>query len=154
MSAPGERPVTLPTRPTCVVIDASVAIKWFVPEVHASAARRLLQDRMTLLAPDLIWAEVGNALWRKWREGELSAEDVRGILNDFRRFPLRIQSNESLYEVAWPAAQSNGRTFSDSLYLGLAMSVDCPLVTADLHLYQSLRDTPSGQHVLWIEDVV
>ena len=73
-----------------VVVDASVAVKWFLPEVHAEAARQLLRDKMTLLAPDLIWAEVANALWRKWRDRELAAEVVKGILTDFRRFPLRI----------------------------------------------------------------
>ena len=98
MKAPAEPPSIL----SRVVVDASVAIKWFVPEIHADAARRLLREGMTLLAPDLIWAEVANALWRKWREKELVAEAVEGILNDFRRYPLRIYPGESLYDVAWP----------------------------------------------------
>ena len=92
-----------------VVVDASVAIKWFVPEIHAQAARRLLREGVALLAPDLIWAEVANALWRQWRNKELAAEDVEGILNDFRRYPLRICSGESLYDVAWPVARGSGR---------------------------------------------
>jgi predicted nucleic acid-binding protein len=46
------------------VVDANVAIKWFVPAIHADAARRLLREGMTLLVPDLIWAEVINALWQ------------------------------------------------------------------------------------------
>ena len=99
-----------------------------MPEVHAQATRHLLREGMTLLAPDLIWAEVANALWRKWREKELPAEVVQEILTDFRRFPLRIHSGESLYDVAWPVAQGSGRTFDDSLYLALAMSGGCPLV--------------------------
>lgn len=33
------------------VVDASVAIKWFVEEVHAEAARRLLADVYVLYAP-------------------------------------------------------------------------------------------------------
>ena len=97
MSVPANTSMAAPNTLSRVVVDASVAIKWFVPEVHAVAARRLLQEGMTLLAPDLIWAEVANALWRKWREKELSAETVQEILTDFRRFPLRIQSGESLY---------------------------------------------------------
>ena len=90
MSVPAYR--ASPNTLSRVVVDASVAIKWFVPEVHAEAARRLLREGMTLLAPDLIWAEVANALWRKWREKELPAEAVQEILTDFRRFPLRIHS--------------------------------------------------------------
>jgi predicted nucleic acid-binding protein len=136
-----------------VVVDASVAIKWFVPEIYADAARRLLREGMTLLAPDLIWAEVANALWRKWRERELSVEAVQGILTDFRRYPLRIHSGESLYDVAWPVAQGSGRTFYDSLCLALAMSNGCLLVTADLRFFNALKDTPWGRHCLWVENV-
>jgi len=135
------------------VVDASVAIKWFVPEIHADAARRLLREGMTLLAPDLIWAELANALWRKWREKELAAEAVEGILTDFRRYPLRIHSGESLYDVAWPVAQGSGRTFYDSLYLALAMSNGCLLVTADLCFFNAIKDTSWGRHCLWVEDV-
>lgn len=149
MIAPAETPVTV----TRFVVDASVAIKWFVPEIHAEAARRLLREGITLLAPDLIWAEVANALRRKWRERELPAEAVEGILNDFRRYPLRICSGESLYDVAWPAVQGSGRTFYDSLYLALAMSNGCPLVTADLRFHDAIQDTPWGRHCLWVEDV-
>ena len=135
------------------VVDACVAIKWFVPEIHADAARRLLREGRTLLAPDLIWAEVANGLWRKWRDKELTAEAVEGILNDFRRYPLRIRSGESLYDVAWPVAQGSGRTFYDSLYLALAVSNGCLLVTADLRFFNAVKDTPWGRHCLWVESV-
>jgi len=136
-----------------VVVDASVAIKWFVPEIHAAAARRLLREGIALLAPDLIWAEVANALWRKWREKELAAEDVASILNDFRRYPLRICSGEALCDVAWPVACGSGRTFYESLYLALAMGNGCPLVTADLRFFNAVKDTPWGHSCLWVEEV-
>ena len=60
-------PTAIPNTVARFVVDASVAIKWFVPEIHAEAARRLLREGITLLAPDLIWAEVANALWRMRR---------------------------------------------------------------------------------------
>lgn len=50
-----------------IVVDASVAIKWFIPEIHATAAGRLLEKNLKLLAPDLIFAEIGNILWKKCR---------------------------------------------------------------------------------------
>ncbi len=135
------------------VVDARVAVKWFVPEVHAAAARRLLAEGVTLLAPDLIWAEVANALWRKWRAQELAAEAAAGILADFRRYPLQIFSAESLYDLAWPMAQRSGRTFYDSLYLALALSQGCRLVTADLRFFNALEATPYRQQCLWVEDL-
>ena len=47
-------PTGMPNTAAHFVVDASVAIKWFVPEIHAEAARRLLREGITLLAPDLI----------------------------------------------------------------------------------------------------
>jgi predicted nucleic acid-binding protein len=35
------------------VVDASVVVKWFVPEIHSDAARRLLVLPHEYVAPDL-----------------------------------------------------------------------------------------------------
>lgn len=52
-----------------VVIDSSVAIKWFVVEPYSADARRLLYGyqlgELEFLAPDLINAEIGNIVWKK-----------------------------------------------------------------------------------------
>jgi len=42
------------------VVDASVAVKWFVPEIQSAAAERLLDPEIVLSAPDLILSELGN----------------------------------------------------------------------------------------------
>jgi predicted nucleic acid-binding protein len=86
------------------VVDASVAVKWFIPESHAEAAARLLSTPHELLAPDLIWAEVGNVLWKKWRRNEISRDDARDLLKDFRRFPLVVSPSHSLLDTAWQIA--------------------------------------------------
>ena len=49
------------------VVDASVAIKWFFPQVYAENARRLLASDHNLLVPDLVFPEVGNILWKEVR---------------------------------------------------------------------------------------
>ena len=142
------------------VVDASVVIKWFVPEVHHEAARRLLREGFELLSPDLIRAEVGNVLWKKWRRGELSAGEALSILRDFGRFPLRIRTSESLVEGAWTVAERFGRSFYDGLYVALALETGSPLVTADSRLYNALRDDAPADaladaladNLLWVED--
>ena len=40
-----------------LVVDASVVVKWFVPEIHSDAARRLLVLPHEYIAPDLLFAE-------------------------------------------------------------------------------------------------
>ena len=134
-----------------VVVDASVAVKWFLPEIHAEAARRVLARRRELLAPDLIWAEVGNALWKQSRRAQISPEAARGILQDFERFPLRTSPAKALLEPAWELAARFDISVYDSLYLALAIGRRCVLVTADLALYRSLNGTPLASSVAWVE---
>lgn len=136
-----------------LVVDASVAVKWFLPETHAEAARRVLGGRRQLLAPDLIWAEIGNVLWKKCRRVEVAGDEARRILDDFRQFPIRITSAKPLLDPAWDIAVRFDLSVYDSLYVALAVSRDCPLITADHGLYTSLKDGPLASAVLWIEHV-
>ena len=136
-----------------LVVDASVVVKWLLPEIRSEAAKRLLADELQLWAPDLVWAEVGNVLWKRWRRGELPAEIVAALLRDFRRFPLSIHPSDPLFEGAWQVAHALDRSFYDSLYLALAATLDCPLVTADLKLWNALRDGPARASLLWVEDI-
>ena len=135
------------------VVDASVAVKWFLPEVHSDEAVRLLRDDYVLFAPDLIWAEFGNVLWKKWRQREIEADMARRILEDFRRFPLEVHSSGILLASAWTIAEEFHRTMYDSLYLALAESQGYRLVTADHRFYNSLKDSRLGPMLLKVEDL-
>jgi predicted nucleic acid-binding protein len=48
------------------VVNASVVIKWFVPEIYSDRARRLLAATHQYLSPDLLFPEVGNAIWKRF----------------------------------------------------------------------------------------
>jgi predicted nucleic acid-binding protein len=138
---------------TRLVVDASVAVKWLVPESHADAARRILSPNNELLAPDLIWAEVGNVIWKKWRRREVPGHTAGNLLQDFRRYPVQTFASRALMSAAWDLAERYSRSFYDSVYLALAASVECPLVTADLKLYNRLKDGPFGERLVWVEDI-
>ncbi len=72
------------------VLDASIAIKWFIPEVYSDAARRLLASNHTFLVPDFFFPEVGNVLWKRVRRGEDTAENARQILADLNAVPVEV----------------------------------------------------------------
>jgi predicted nucleic acid-binding protein len=67
-----------------VVIDASVAIKWFVPEPLSDQAERLLDGGDSLFAPDFLLIEFGNIIWKKVRLGELARGDADAALAALR----------------------------------------------------------------------
>jgi predicted nucleic acid-binding protein len=47
------------------IVDASIAVKLYVPEVHSQQAVRFFSDQHDLIAPDLMLAEFGNIIWKK-----------------------------------------------------------------------------------------
>jgi predicted nucleic acid-binding protein len=137
---------------TALVVDASVVVKWLFPEPHSGAARRILAEDYELLAPDLLWPELGNVLWKRFRSGEISADEARDLLQDLRRFPISTFPSFGLLGAALDIATRFGRSVSDSLYLALAMRHACRLATSDRRLYQGLRKGPLAPALLWIED--
>lgn len=138
---------------TPLVVDESIAIKWLPPEVHSAAARRVLREDNDLLAPDLLWAELGNVLWKRCRAGEIGAEDAGDLLRDLRRLPIGIIPSIFLVGAALDLAMRFNRTVSDSLYPALAMGRGCRIITANRHPYAALRRGPLAPALLWVGDV-
>lgn len=139
---------------TRYVVDASVAMKWFVEEEYAEAARQLQEDEYELLGPDLLWPECGNILWKKVQRGELTADEARLIRGGLEAQPISIFPSRLILEPALEIAFETGRTVYDSFYVALAMVTGCRLVTADQRLYNSLRDGSYAGHLLWVAQLL
>ncbi|MEO8034151.1 MAG: type II toxin-antitoxin system VapC family toxin [Acidobacteriota bacterium] len=137
-----------------VVVDASVAIKWFVPEIHSEAAAHLLEIEIVLCAPDLIFPEFGNILWKKVRRGEISREEADEILAAFSAIPLDIHPSSVLLAGAFELAVELDRSVYDSLYLALAVAESCVLVTADRKFHTVVTTSSVANHVLWVEEEI
>lgn len=153
MSNGGAGPGSLPS--VDVVVDASVAVKWFVPEDHSAEAVHLLGARFWPHIPVLLYSEVAQTIWKKvYQRKDIAAEDGREILRDLMVIPLQVHSITPLLEQALDIALATGRTVYDSIYLALAVSLDCKLVTADQKLYNAIRTGPFADDVLWVADPI
>jgi predicted nucleic acid-binding protein len=130
-----------------VVVDASVAAKWFFPEEHSQAANRLFSRRYELIAPDLLTAEFGNLTWKRVRRRELTPDDASLLILDFLRLPVTLISSGPLLISALDLALETGRTVYDCLYLALALNKDAVLVTADKRFMTALADPPLADHI-------
>ena len=121
-----------------VVVDSSVVIKWLIPEVHSVEARRLPNDyqagTLTLLAPDLLPAEIGNIIWKKQRFQGMSVADAQLILDAFRALTFTLTSADILLADAYAIAVTHQCTVYDALYVALSTREQCRLVTADQKL--------------------
>ncbi len=137
------------------VVDASVAVKWLVDEPLSAQAAKLLDDDLPLAAPELLYAEVANALWAIARRGSIDADDVREALDLLADAPLTVPSSmKQLMAAAARLAFDLDHPVYDCMYLALAIQEQRPVITADRRFCNVLRDHPylSGQ-VIALEDL-
>jgi predicted nucleic acid-binding protein len=134
------------------IIDASVVLKWFIPEEHSERALRLKESDARLHAPAFLTIEVGNVLSKRRRRGELAAQDTDDIWRAFRRAPIRQHPDETLVLAAFDLAHHTKQSLYDSLYLALAMQLNLSLLTADRKFYLALQHGEYRRRLLWIED--
>jgi predicted nucleic acid-binding protein len=132
---------------SAIVVDASVAVKWFVPEPLTDEAVALLEGPLEMLAPDLIYPEAANILWKKVGRGEIEPRDARDVLAALVRVPLSVVPSSTLVEAALEIALVHRRTAYDGLYVALAVAREAVFVTADGRLVEALRGGPLASRV-------
>lgn len=137
-----------------LVMEASVLIKFYVPEILSDRAERLLakveKKDIGLLAPDLICPEAGNILWKKERLKELTRSEVAEITDAILSLPLKIEASKSLVALAVDIAIAYGITVYDASYLSLAKVYETTLITADRRLCDVLAKTDLKDSIIWL----
>ena len=126
-----------------LVIDSSVSVKWFIEEDDSDTAQLILdeykRENISFLAPNLIYAEFGNIVWKKQVFQGLDALDVDRAIQKFKRISFILTSITVLFDDAYRLAVKYKRSFYDSLYLALSTKENCAFVTADEKFYNSVR---------------
>jgi len=119
------------------------------------AARRWLDASHDYLAPDLVFPEAGNAIWKKVRRGELSPEDAQRLVRDFSVIGVEAVSMRALASDAHALAVATGITVYDATYLTLAVRLETQVVTGDDRFARKLKEFPLlAPHVRSVEDFV
>jgi predicted nucleic acid-binding protein len=138
-----------------VVVDASVAVKWVVPEKYSEAAERLLVNGTQLYAPGHWLAEVATTLWAKCAIRQaLTQSQARATLQLISDLAVEETPIRYLIEPASQAALQLHLTVYDTLYLALASRHAVPVVTADHKLFEIAKGDPHFQDlVVWVADL-
>lgn len=119
-----------------IVVDASIAAKWYLNESGSEEAAHVLTSGAALLAPALIRIEVTGAIIRRFREGKLSLSRAREACalweDDLAAGAIRLVPDDALLERARELAFQIRHTIQDCLYLAAAVEArGARLVTAD-----------------------
>jgi predicted nucleic acid-binding protein len=135
------------------VVDASLVVKWFVPEVYSEAARRWLDASHDYIAPDLMFPEAGNAIWKKIRRGELTEDEGQRLVADISAVGVEAVAMRAMLSDAHALAVATGVTVYDATYLTLAVRLETQVITGDERFARTLAEHPLlAPHIRSVED--
>ena len=135
-----------------VVVDASVVVKWYIPEKHHKDARNLrdnyLEGTHELVAPHLLGFEVINALkYSGHYEGERLAEASESL----SEYGLELRPFGDCGRVAEIADELDVSVY-DASYVALASATDSVVFTADEVLVEDTAGTEYADNVEHVRD--
>lgn len=117
-----------------IVVDASALVHVLLRTPAGRQARLLLADEQ-VVAPELLDAEVLAALTNQEKRGELTAGQADVALRRLARSPVQRVSHRLLIDAA--RARTANLSAYDALYVALAATLGCGLLTADARLAAS-----------------
>ena len=135
-----------------IVVDASVAVKWLVEEEGHLLALSFLEQNLSVVAPDLIFSEVANVLWKKLRRGEVTREQAERGCRALPRFIDGVVSGASLIEDALTFARRFDHPVYDCIYLACAQQQGTKLLTADRKFVAQLKNGGLDYLVVDLDD--
>jgi predicted nucleic acid-binding protein len=107
-----------------------------------------------LLAPDLIFAEVGNIIWKKHRMKELVRSVAEEIVDAIVSTPIEIETSQALLPLAVEMGLAYGITVHHAIYVTLAMIRENVMMTADRKLVEMIGKTDLKKTVACLGDSI
>jgi len=135
-----------------LVVDASVALKWYVSEDGSDSARQILAGDEALVAPELVVAEVCNASWIAYRRREIAADQHSQIAQDITRVFDRLETLVRHASRATVIARELDHPVYDCFYLAVSEAFDAPFVTADGRLLARVAGTPFAARTFGLQN--
>jgi predicted nucleic acid-binding protein len=129
------------------IVDASVALKWFVAETDSLVADELSASNHRLFAPRLILTEVANALGRKAIAGLMSVAEASTYLRSLPLYFDGLLAVDAFIEPALENACAIRHPIYDLIYLEAARSLGAKLITADRRFIAKIAGTDLARHV-------
>jgi len=128
-----------------LIVDASVAGKWFLPPQHEPFAfqarevfNRFQQGQFEIVVPDLFWPEMANIFRKAVLQRRISRAEARASIGDLRSVRLAVVPTEPLALEALRIALEHSVSSYDAFYVALAAESQFPLLTADERLVSAL----------------
>lgn len=134
------------------VVDASVAVKWYLDEPLRDQANQLLQESGQLHAPELLVSEVANASWKRCMRGDIAQLQAWEITASILDSVLQFHPVSGLIKDALGIALTLNHPVYDCLYIACAGQTGSVLITADSQLCDAVAGTAFASRVQHLAD--
>ncbi|MEK7517743.1 MAG: type II toxin-antitoxin system VapC family toxin [Patescibacteria group bacterium] len=138
---------------TDIIIDSSVALKWFFPEEESSneslkIKKDFTEKKIMISIPVLFFYEVGNVLKSSVKSLRIDSGKAKTVYEKFTHAEFITYSSKELFKDAFEKADSLDITFYDASYVVLADYLKIPFYTADKKLLQKIK----GEYVFHLKE--
>jgi predicted nucleic acid-binding protein len=137
-----------------VVVDASVAVKWFLEEQDSDRVAHLLHGQQALCAPQIIFLEVFSAFCKRARVGSLKKATAKKLCDRWflggQDIFAEIFPPALFIQQAYTIALEYNHALPDCFYLAVALQEHLPLLTFDVrlaHIAKALNIPTPLQHI-------
>jgi predicted nucleic acid-binding protein len=135
------------------VVDASFAMKWFLPEEGSDKALSILEDMERFFIPDLFLIESDSIVTKKVRRRELDLSEAPVLQQQIRKLPYIIVPYRDISKFALELSSTMYISHYDACYLAVAIEAEGILYTADIRMYNGLKTTPFNKYVVSINSL-
>ncbi len=134
-----------------IVIDASVALKWYLADEEYDQKALGILDKyvsrdIDILAPSLLEYELINGLLIAKKRGRIEEEKILMAADGFTSLELNLRNISFFYPKVIEHCRLFNLSAYDSSYLALADEERVPFITADEGLYNAVK-----KDLKWVE---
>lgn len=138
------------------VIDASVILKWYLPdEKYGQKAIGLLDkyisNELDFVAPSLLAYEVMNGLMIAQKRGRVAENKILAAIDGFVNLEIKFKNLSGFYPKVIHYCRAYNVSAYDASYLAVAEGEGVSLITADERLYNTVKK--ELKWVKWLGDI-
>ncbi len=134
------------------VIDSSVLVAVLTPEEYSEWAEEILDKVDEWISPELVYYEVANAIWKKYKKlkviGRKEAYEAIDKALDTLKHIIKTYSYSELLKESFKTADELNITVYDAVYIALAKKLNAKFITLDEELYRRLEDTEYSKIII------
>jgi predicted nucleic acid-binding protein len=137
-----------------LIVDASVAAKWYLAEADSDSAQHLFDAGHEFLAPELLLAELANTLFKAWSRGAIDDLHMDRSIGEVTKAIATFWPLSDLVADAMVISRIIRHPVYDCVYLALGWRTGARIVTADERFLEVARATSWDSFLLPLREAV